>query len=75
MAKSQYPLLLCDNTYYVFQVHTVVSAPSVNTKRQATATGKAIKVEKPSKPNIEDFPDIEVIPNTMATGKICRTTL
>ena len=34
-----------------------------------------VKVEKHSKVSIEDFPDIEVTPNTMAAGKICKTTL
>ena len=28
-----------------------------------------------SKLSTEDFPDIEVAPNTMAAGKICETTL
>jgi hypothetical protein len=48
----------------------VVGAPSVATKRQAT--GKPIKVESHSKLSVEDFPDIEVAPNTMAAGKICN---
>ena len=49
----------------------MVGAPLVTTKRQTT--GKPSKVEKCLKPSVEDFPDIEVVPNTIAAGRICET--